>query len=117
MNKGENSKNQWGESILPIKENKRYAAGHPAVFQSAHKKKRINFIFIAVKIKADFSNREGEEKSAGKSNWSDNKKVGRPMHKKVSAACRYGVKYNKVTEIYYCFFIWFNDFIPCFFYG
>jgi hypothetical protein len=68
MNQSENSENQCGESNLPIKKYKCYAAGQPAVFHSAHKKKRSNFTFIDVKIKADFSNREGGKKGTGKGN-------------------------------------------------
>ena len=81
IDESENSENQWWKSNFLVKEDKRYSTGQPAVFHSAQKKKRSNFIFMTMKIKSDFSNREGEEKSTSKSNGSGNKKIGRPIYK------------------------------------
>jgi hypothetical protein len=68
IDESENSENQRWKSSLLVKEDKRYAAGQSTVFHSAQKKKRGIFIFGIMKIISDFSNREGEEKNAYKSN-------------------------------------------------
>lgn len=51
-----------------VKQDKSYTAGKSAIFHATQKKKRDVFIFGIMKIKSDFSNREGEEKNAYESN-------------------------------------------------
>ena len=58
INESENSENQWRNGSFLIKDGKRYAAGQSAVFHRAQKNKQINFVFLSVKIKSDFSNCE-----------------------------------------------------------
>ena len=58
INESENGENQWWNGSLLIKNGKRYTARQSAIFHRAKENKQINIIFLSMKIKSDFSNRE-----------------------------------------------------------
>ena len=115
INERENGKNQSGDGDFLIKQGEGDASGQTTILHGSQKYKKINFVFLSVKIESYFPDEEIKNERAGKGYASDHDKFCRQIHEENSAVGRYGVKNYKIAVIERRIFMFFDKMIPFFF--